>query len=78
MIYLLPNLITDFKSSFPCHNINDVYTIAFEYDKGGNLTDYKVMNINNKWIMASEYHQQNPDSATAILTLSDLIKDMTE
>jgi hypothetical protein len=76
-IVVLPNIINNFKDSFPCHNINDLYSIEFEFDSNSNLTDYKILQDDKKWIDGSLYSKQkNYDCDIAISCLFDLIRSM--
>ena len=75
-ITILPNIINDFKDSFPLHKIDDLYSIEFELDSNSNLTDYKILQTNRQWIDGSLYSQKkNYDCDTAISCLINLIRE---
>jgi len=76
-IVVLPNIINDFKNSWPCHNIKDLYSIEFELDSNSSLVDYKILQTNKEWIDGSLYSQKkNYDCDVAISCLFDLIRSV--
>lgn len=76
-ITVLPNIINDFKDNFPCHEIDDLYSIEFELDSNSSLVDYKILQTNRQWIDGSLYSQKkNYDCDIAISCLFNLIRDM--
>ena len=75
-ITILPNIINDFKDSYPFHNIKDLYSIEFELDSNSSLVDYKILQTNKEWIDGSLYSQKkNYDCDEAISCLVDLIRE---
>ena len=74
-IVILPKILNDFKNSWPCHNLENVYSVEFELDSNSNLTDYKILKNDNKWIDGSLYSQsKNYECDIAISCLLDLIR----